>query len=74
MVCAVGVLWAFIAGLGLHSAWLAAIAGGTLALVVTLTGLVIWVRDTRRARRRCTGTPPMVSPPERPARRAPQGS
>ncbi|MFN0029816.1 MAG: hypothetical protein ACKV2O_21895 [Acidimicrobiales bacterium] len=74
VLSAIGVLCAFLAGLGLRNAWLGAIAGGALVGGVVSIGLVIWARDTVRAKRASPGTPPMVSPPERPARRAPQDS
>ncbi len=74
VLCTIGVLCAILAGLGVPGRWLAAFAGGVLTISVIGIGLVTWRVDTRQARRRARGTAPMVSPPERPARRAPQDS
>ncbi len=61
------------AGLGIRSAWLLAVAGGALPLILVGVGILTWFQERRHAARR-PGFPPLVSPPERPARRAPQDS
>ncbi len=61
------------AGLGLRNAWLFAVAGAALPLVLGVVGLVTWFQERRHAARQ-PGEVALVSPPERPARRAPQDS
>lgn len=64
------------AGFTVPPAWLLLIATVTLPLLVGGCGVVTWFQERREARRRprVPGVPPLVSPPERPARRAPQDS
>lgn len=61
------------AGLGVRNAWLLAVAGGALPLILVGVGVLTWFQERRRAGGE-PGFPSLVSPPERPARRAPQDS
>lgn len=73
VVMAVGSACIAAAGLGVRNAWQLAVAGASLPLILVVVGVVTWIQERRSAIAQA-GRPPLVSPPERPARRAPQDS
>lgn len=70
---AVGAICVACAGFGVPSARLVFAAVAALPVVVGAYGVITWFQERRVARRR-PGFPALVSPPERPARRARQDS
>jgi hypothetical protein len=60
-------------GLGLPGWAIGIVAAAALPVVLGIVAVGTWIQERRHASRQ-PGFPPLVSPPERPARRAPQDS
>jgi hypothetical protein len=72
-VMAIGSAATAASGLGLPPWGIAIVAAASLPVVLAIVAIGTWIQERRHANRQ-PGFPPLVSPPERPARRAPQDS
>lgn len=73
VVAATGSACSAAAGFGVRGAWQLLVAAIALPVVLLIVAAVTWIQERVRARRH-PGEPGLVSPPERPARRARQES